>query len=138
MMDEDPQLLLEDQDEALRRWYQSFMAPANEESTLTGGILPSPEQIGDIFDQWFDRRRDELRAVLCEKLRWAKMQPPSREALEITTIAVMSAALISSHLASQIDPVATAVLLMSRRRLDRLCDDTKPADDNLQPADAGQ
>ena len=129
--DEDVQYLIEDPDEALQRWYQAFMAPANDESTLTGGPLPPLSQIGEIFDQWFERRRADLRAVLCQKLRYVKLQPHKREALEITTVAVVSAALLSSHLAGQIDPVATAVLLMSRRSLDRLCDDA-------QAADAGQ
>lgn len=126
-VDEDAQSLMEDPDEALRRWYQTFMAPANDESTLTGGPLPPLSQIGEIFDQWFERRRADLRTALCEKLHYAQLHQHKRESLEITTIAVVSAALISSHLAGQVDPVATAVLLMSRRSLDRLCDDSPAA-----------
>jgi hypothetical protein len=121
--EQDFRQLIDDPDEALARWYQGFMAPANADSTLTGGALPTAGKIGEIFDQWFERRRTDLRAVLCEKLRYGKLTGGRREAAEITTIAVVSAALVSSHLAGQVDPVATAVVLMSRRSLDRLCDD---------------
>lgn len=120
--DAEARSLLEDPDEALRRWYQTFMAPANSESTLTGGPLPALGQIGNIFDQWFDRRRADLRLLLCEKLRYARLHEHGRESLEIATIALVSTVLVSSHFVGQADPVATAVLLISRRSLDRLCD----------------
>jgi hypothetical protein len=129
--DEDVQRLIEDPDKALQQWYQGFMAPANEESTLTGGTLPPLSQIGEIFDQWFERRRTDLRVLLCQKLRYVKLESHTRETLEIATVTAVSAALISSPLARQIDPVATGVLLMSRRSLDRLCDDA------AQTTDAG-
>jgi hypothetical protein len=122
--DENVMSLIEDPDEALRRWYQTFLAPANDESVLTGGPIPSLGHIGEIFDQWFERRRVDLRAALCEKLQYAKLESHKREAIEIGTVAIISTALISSHLAGQIDPVATAVVMMSRRSLDRLCDET--------------
>ncbi len=123
-IDEEVQGLMADPDGALRQWYQTFMAPANDESVLTGGPIPPLGQIGEIFDQWFERRRDDLRTTLCDKLRYAKLESRRRETIEISTVAVIAAALISSHLAGQIDPVATAVVMMSRRSLDRLCDDT--------------
>jgi hypothetical protein len=117
-------VLIEDPDEALRQWYQTFMAPANDESVLTGGPIPALGHIGEIFDQWFERRRADLRTALCEKLGYAGLESNKREALEISTVAIISTALISSHLAGQIDPVATAVVMMSRRSLDHLCDET--------------
>lgn len=126
--DRDVQYLIDDPDEALQRWYQTFMTSANDESTLTGGLLPPLSQIGEIFDQWVERRQADLRAVLCDKLRYVKLRQGARETVEITTVAVVSAALISSHLAGQIDPVATAAVLMSRRSLDRLCGDAEAAD----------
>lgn len=92
-------------------------------------MVSSPlSQIGEIFDQWVERRQADLRAVLCDKLRYVKLRQGARETVEITTVAVVSAALISSHLAGQIDPVATAAVLMSRRSLDRLCGDAEAAD----------
>jgi hypothetical protein len=123
-IDEEVQALMADPDGALRQWYQTFMAPANDESVLTGGPIPPLAQIGEIFDKWFERRRADLRTALCDKLRYAKLESHRRETIEISTVAIVEAALISSHLAGQIDPVATAVVMMSRRSLDRLCDDT--------------
>lgn len=134
--DENVQHLIEDPNEALQRWYRSFMAPANQESTLTGGSLPSLSQIGEIFDHWFERRRADLRALLCQKLKYIKLHPRTRESVEIATVAAVSAVLASSHLAGQVDPVTTAALLMSRRSLDRLCDDAEVAD--AEVADAAQ
>jgi|SRR5215469_6399419 len=133
--DEDVQHLLDSPDEALARWYRTFMAPASDGSTLTGGPLPPLSQISAIFDQWCERRRAELRAALCERLRYVRMQPHRRETLEIAAVAAVSAALISSHLAEQVEPMATAVLLISRRSLDRLCDDQETPEDAGTPDD---
>lgn len=119
--------LISDPDKALQQWYEGFMAPANNEGTLTGGPLPSLQSIGSIFEQWFERRREDLRLLLCEKLQYIKMQPGRREAMEIAIVAAVSAIIASSHLGSQVDPVATAALLLSRRSLDGLCDKI-PAD----------
>jgi hypothetical protein len=123
MADDNVISLIQDPDEALRQWYQTFMAPANDEGVLTGGPIPQLGQIGKIFDEWFERRHADLRTVLCDKLRYAKLKSQRREAVEISTVAIVSAALVSSHLAGQIDPVATAVVMMTRRSLDHLCDE---------------
>lgn len=128
MADEDFQALIADPDRALEQWYQGFMSPANGESTLTGGPLPSFNRIGVIFEQWVERRRDELRSLLCEKLRYIQLQPARREAMEIAVVAAVSALIASSHLANQVDPVATAALLLSRRSLDGLCDKPEGTD----------
>lgn len=128
MADEDLQALISDPNKALEQWYRGFMSPANGESTLTGGPLPSFDKIGIIFEQWVERRRDELRSLLCEKLRYARLQPARREAMEITIVAAMSTLIATSHLANQVDPVATAALLLSRRSLDGLCDEPEATD----------
>lgn len=122
MANEDIEALISDQDMALQQWYQGFMSPANPESTLTGGPHPSFEKISDIFQQWFERRRNELRGLLCEKLQYMKLQPARLETLEITIVATVSTIIATSHLSGQVDPVATAALLLSRRSLDELCD----------------
>ncbi len=121
MADEDFKTLIEDPDEALLQWYQGFMAPASDDNVLTGGPIPTIGQIGQIFDQWFERRRDELRRLLCDKINYVKLTDNKRETLEVSMVAVISAALLSTHLAGQIDPVATAAVLLTRRSLDRLC-----------------
>jgi len=121
MADEDVQILISDPDQALIQWYQGFMSPASGESTLTGGPLPSLDKLGSIFEQWVDRRRDDLRSLLCEKFGYIRMQPVRREVMEITVVAAISAVIASSHLGGQVDPVATAALLLSRRSLDGLC-----------------
>jgi hypothetical protein len=122
--DENVRSLIEDPDEALQRWYGTFMAPANNEGVLTGGPIPPLSQIGEIFDQWCERRRADLRTALCHKLKYIELSSHKRETIEISAVAFISAALISSHLAEQVDPVTTAVIMLSRRSLDRLCDDT--------------
>jgi hypothetical protein len=128
--DENVEALIEDPDEALRQWYRGFMAPAGEGNVLTGGPIPPIGQIGEIFDRWLERRQDQLRVAICEKLRYAQLNSNKREAVEISTVAVVSAALLSTHFAAQIDPVATAVVLLSRRSLDRLCDARDEAADD--------
>ena len=128
MADEDIQVLISDPDQALQQWYQGFMSPANTGSTLTGGPLPSLEKISDVFEQWFERRRNELRSLLCEKLQYMKLQPARRETLEITIVATVSALIAASHFGNQVDPVATAALLLSRRSLDGLCDKAETTD----------
>ena len=49
MTEQDFRQLIDDPDEALARWYQGFMAPANTDSMLTGGALPSAGKIGEIL-----------------------------------------------------------------------------------------
>lgn len=109
-------------DEALRRWYQGYLAPANSDSQLTGGSFPPLNRIGEIFDRWFDRRRDDLRALLCGKLGYAGVDSRKKDVAGISTVAVISATLASAHFAAEIDPLATAAVLVSRHLLDSLCD----------------
>lgn len=134
MSDEEIQELISDQDKALRQWYQGFMAPANDGYTLTGGPLPSLRDIGAIFDKWFERRREELRILLCEKLQYMKIRPGGREALEITVVGTVASIIASSHLAHQVEPVATAALLLSRRSLDGLCNKAPAGKDQATDA----
>jgi hypothetical protein len=119
--EKDVKALVRDPDEALRRWYQNFMTPAGEENVLTGGPSVPIDQIAEIFDLWFERRRDELRDALCDKLRDAELQADRPETLDTSTVSMIAKTLSSTRFAGQIDPIATAVVMMSRRLLDRLC-----------------
>src|SRR5215467_15900058 len=98
-MAEDIPRLLTAPDDALRLWYTGYLAPASSDSQLTGGHFPPLDRIGEIFDRWFNRRREELRALLCEKLGYAGFEPSRKRIVEIGLVATVAAALASAHFA---------------------------------------
>jgi hypothetical protein len=113
--------LLEDPERALRQWYVSVTPTKDPELVLTGGGGPSANRIREIFDEWLSRRREDFRIVICEQLRYAQAKGDAKEIGEISLVAVVSSALAASKWGSQIDPIATAAILVSTRILNRLC-----------------
>ncbi|GAA2021994.1 hypothetical protein GCM10009839_19030 [Catenulispora yoronensis] len=119
--------MLADSDQALVNWYSGFMANQDEDLVLTGVKIPSPDKLAAIFDQWCTQSRSLLQTLLCEKLGYARIEKGRREATEIGLIAVTSAALQAANLPGEVDPLTTAVLLYTRRKLDNLCPDEETA-----------
>lgn len=114
--------LLADPDKTLRLWYARYQAPEEDpELILTAGAGPSPQQIGPLFDRWFDGCRDRLRGVLCQRLRYARLGEGSRQLGEVALIALVTTLLNDVAADLVIDPLSTAVVLVARRRLDGLC-----------------
>lgn len=118
--------LLENQDETLARWFRSFMSTEEPDLILTGG-QPSAGRVGEVFDRWCRRSREQLRRLLCDQLRYRTLTADQRSYGEVATVAVVAACLVASPLPQAVDPVATAVLLVTRRSLDGLCDGAPPA-----------
>lgn len=116
-------ILLEDPALALRQWYVSMTPTKDPDLVLTGGVGPSERRIREIFDTWVTRRREDLKLLVCERLRYAKLSEDTKNFGQIGLIAAVSSALSASSLGSQIDPVATAVILVSTQVLNRLCAD---------------
>jgi hypothetical protein len=123
MMEEDNiRGLLEDPEQAFRQWYVSVTPTKDPELVLTGGGGPSLRRIREVFDEWFSRRREDFRIVICEQLRYAQVAENTKEISEISLVAVVSSALAASPWGSQINPIATAAILVSTRVLNSLCD----------------
>lgn len=120
--DEDIARLLDNSDETLQRWYERFLSEEDSELILAGGESPPPDRIREIFDRWFDRRRNLLRVLLCGRLGYGSLSSGKRTTGEIAVIAVVSSILASSPLPEAVDPLLTATILVGRHKLDRLCD----------------
>lgn len=123
MEEDDIRGLLEDPEQALRRWYVAVTPTKDPALVLTGGGGPSLRRIREVFDEWFSRRREDFRIIICEQLRYAQVAENTKEIGEISLVAVVSSALAASTWGSQIDPIATAAILVSTRVLNSLCDD---------------
>jgi len=122
--DDEIRKLLDDSDQALRQWYISVTPTKNPELVLTGGAGPSSSRMREIFDGWVARRRDALRTIICEDLGYSKLSRKARQISEISIVASVSSALAVSPWKDQIDPLATAAILVSTRALDTLCPPT--------------
>jgi hypothetical protein len=120
--DEEIAGLLADHDGTLARWFAAFMAAEEPGLILTGGDTPSPGRIGQVFDRWVRRSRDQLRRLLCDRLRYRSLTADQRSYGEVATVAAVASCLAASRLPQAVDPVATAALLVARRALDGLCD----------------
>lgn len=122
MNDADIEQLLADQDGALRRWYVSVTPSADPNLVLTSGSGdPSNRRIRELFNSWFARRRDGLQRVICDDLGYRRVSQNRKGVGETALVAAVSSALTISPWADQIDPVATAAILVSTRMLDTLC-----------------
>jgi hypothetical protein len=112
---------------ALVQWYEKYMAPDEDPELILAGIpIPPASRIAEIFHRWFDNNQAYLHALLCEKVRYGTISDSIRDKGEIATIAAVAVVLASSGHA-EVDPIATAVLLVTRKYLDQLCQDgTKP------------
>lgn len=127
MTDEEIKKLLDDPDSALTRWYDGFMTPADPRIKLTGGPTPPPKRIMEIFDTWLSSRRSALREALCGRFNGAALE--RHERTEIALVTALSVVIATIHLPEQVDPLATATLLVATRSLSRLCvDDDPPVD----------
>jgi hypothetical protein len=115
--------LLEDPALALRQWYVSVTPTKDPDLVLTGGAGPSERRLREIFDAWLMRRREDLKVVICERLNYAKLSGDATTFGQIGLIAAVSSALSTSPWGSQIDPIATAVILVSTHALNSLCGD---------------
>jgi hypothetical protein len=113
--------LLEDPEQALRQWYISVTPSKDPELVLTGGAGPSPRRMREIFDEWFSRRREDFKKVICERLGYAQVEDNTKDMGEIALVAIVSSALAASPWGAQIDPIATAAILVSTRALNGLC-----------------
>lgn len=122
-MEENIRGLLEDPEQALRQWYVSVTPTKDPELVLTGGAGPSPRRIREIFDEWLFRRREDFRAIICEQLGYAQVEEKTKDIGEVALVAIVSSALAASPWGAQIDPIATAVILVSTRALNSLCAD---------------
>lgn len=124
--DEEIAKLLDNSDDTLQQWYQRFLSAEDSELILAGDDSPPPDRIGGIFDRWFDRRRDMLRALLCGRLRYGSLSSAKRATGEIAVVALVSSIIASASLPDAVDPLLTATLLVGRHKLDRLCDGHEP------------
>jgi hypothetical protein len=115
--------LLRSPDAALLKWYVSVTRPKDDHLILAGGRAPSTSRIGEIFDQWFERRWSDIRDLVCARLGYERTRARGREVGEAALVAIVASALMATHLAGQIDPLATAAILVSRRSLDNRCED---------------
>ncbi len=123
--------LLADPDKALRVWYDRFMTTDDPELILAGEPVPSARRIAEIFDRWVRRSRDQIRRAVCPE--YISLSQRNREIGEIGVIATVSTALGSLHFPIGVDPVVTAVILVSRRSLDDLCGGQPPTEPPTQP-----
>jgi hypothetical protein len=119
--EDDIRRLLEDPEQALRQWYVSVTPSKDPELVLTGGAGPSPRRIREIFNEWFSRRREDFREVICERLGYSQLGDSTKDMGEIALVAIVSSALAGSPWGSQIDPMATATILVTTRALNGLC-----------------
>lgn len=118
--------LLADPDEMLRRWYARYQSSEEDPELILTSGGPSPRQIGQLFDRWFDSCRDRLRDLLCHQLGYARLSEGGKQLGEVALIALVATLL--SDVASElvVDPLSTAAVLVTRRRLDTLCAATEP------------
>lgn len=98
------------------------MAPAEDpDLILSSGQIPAPREIGELFNRWFEGSRIQLRAALCERLRYARLSEGTKQVTEIALVALVATLLTDVASDLLIDPVTTAAVLVTRRRLDALC-----------------
>ncbi len=126
--------LLADPDKALRVWYDRFMTTDDPELILAGEPVPPVRRIAEIFDRWVRRSRGQIRRAVCPE--YISLSQRNRELGEIGVIAAVSTALGSLHLPFGVDPVVTAVILVSRRSLDGLCDGQQPTQPPPEPIES--
>jgi hypothetical protein len=124
--DEDIAKLLNDQDVTLEQWFDRFMVTEEPDLVLAGGERPPPHRIREIFDRWFERSQDRLRHLLCGRLGYGELSQAERSTREITVVAVVASAIAVSPMPEAVDPMLTAALLVSRQKLDTLCDGYQP------------
>lgn len=114
--------MLADPDETLRRWYARYLtAEEDPELILTSGDEPSPEQLGKLFDRWFDGCRERLRVALCQRLHYARLGERGKQLGEVALVALIATLLRDVAAELIVDPLSTAAVLVTRRRLDDLC-----------------
>lgn len=114
--------MLADPDETLRRWYAQYLAAEEDpELILTAGDGPSPGQLGNLFDRWFDGCRDRLRVALCHRLHYARLGERGKQLGEVAMVALVTTLLHDVAAELIVDPLSTAAVLVTRRRLDDLC-----------------
>jgi hypothetical protein len=118
--------LLDNREEALARWYERLMAVDDEGLILAGGYQPPAARLQEIFDRWFARRRGQLRELLCSRLGYAEVSETRKELGEIAAVTIVTTLLASASDQLQVDPLATAAVLVSRRYLDLLCREVAP------------
>jgi hypothetical protein len=111
--------LLADVPVALERWYTSLTPDDDSDIVLAGGLHPALNRIGALFDQWCSERAEQLKRILCDGLHYRDLTKRKKELGEVAVIAAVCTALSQAPI--DVDPVATAVLLIGRRTLDALC-----------------
>ena len=94
MNDEDAiRRLLDDPQQALRRWYVAVTPAANPDLVLTGGAGPSDNRIRVMFEGWVARRHGDLRVIICDNLGYGRISQNSKDLGEIALVAAVSSAL---------------------------------------------
>lgn len=120
--DADIAAMIEDPDQTLARWYAHYLSPDNDPALiLTAGQVPGSKIIQDLFDRWFENSRAQLIRVVCEKLRYSALSESQKQVGEVALVATIATLLANHSAALAIDPMATAVLLVTRHKLDGLC-----------------
>jgi hypothetical protein len=129
--DEDIEKLLGNPDGTLERWFESFLSTEEPGLILTGGETPPIKRIREIFDRWFDRRRAQLKEILCDRLGYGSLSSSQRSGGEVVVVGIIATAIAASPFPDAVDPVLTATLLITRRKLDHLCgNDVPPTGDS--------
>ncbi|WP_436521937.1 hypothetical protein [Actinoplanes sp. HUAS TT8] len=113
---------IEDPDLALKTWYASYVSPdADPDLILTSGDDPDPNNLRDFFDRWFSKFEGQLRVAICQGLRYERLGSGSKQLGEVALVAAVAALLAHQSGTIPVDPVATAAVLVTRRKLDKLC-----------------
>lgn len=94
----------------------------NDPGRILTGEDQTPDNISHIFDEWYKRSREVLRGLICGRLRYQALTGRQKEFGEVGIVAALTSILAAA--APQliaVDPLATAVILVTRRLLDDLC-----------------
>lgn len=117
---EDVRELLDNEEKALAEWFAGYLTTDDQRDLiLTSGSIPPLRAIAEMFEMWYEKSRSQLQDLICTPYR--SISDTGKEVGEVTLIGLISVALASHSSTLPVDPLATAVLLVSRRKLDRLC-----------------
>jgi hypothetical protein len=107
---------LSDETKLYQDWYTTL---AQTGATKQISTLPPLSELKQVFEQWLEQQKSIFTAKLCGEYCQKRQQLQEQESLLIAAVAdILTVALIGMP----VNSVAVAVILVTKKRLDKFCD----------------